>query len=609
MNAAILLGLAGAVGFVLFSGKSSAAGPVPQAIVDRMAAALATGNAATIRLEAASLRKLGYGVQASDLERAASQLDARAAPVAGQPPPQLQAGKPTTLQRGSTGPEVSSWQTFLRAQGYTVVVVDGVFGVQTSDSTKAWQSKRGLKADGIVGPETLRASTTVPPAVAVAAPAAAPVVVKPAPAAVPVKPSVTAQPVPSLPAAPRTLKRGMSGTDVAAWQAFLRAQGYTVVLVDAVFGVQTEDSTRAWQSKRGLKADGIVGAETLRASTLPAPAVVVTSPGLPSGVVKAAPAAVPVPVVKAPTVATPVLSLPAAPRIMQRGSTGADVTAWQTYLRSQGYTVVVVDGVFGVQTSDSTKAWQSKRGLKADGIVGPETLRAALSPAPAALVVAAPVVAAVAKAVALVLPALTRTLLKGASGTDVAAWQAFLRAQGYTAVLADGVFGSQTFDSTKAWQSKAGLKADGIVGPASWAAATAATRVAGDFAFAADTPFSADSPLPGIVPPAAPRLVDVSADRSLAARLALHLHRSEPGSEDRQLVELFQRTMGLNATGAYGPGTAKALIRYGHVPPSPFYWPSQGSVREKKSYRDALLREAARDAQRAPEWSAAASRV
>jgi peptidoglycan hydrolase-like protein with peptidoglycan-binding domain len=263
---------------------------------------------------------------------------------------------------------------------------------------------------------------------------------------------------------------------------------------------------------------------------------------------------------------------------------------------------VTVDGDFGVQTEDSTKAWQKTRGLAVDGVVGPETLRAAVLPSPA-LVVAAPAPAPVAApAPAPAIAGSPATIKEGSSGVDVRAWQYVLESQrliAYTDI--DGAFGAKTKAATIVFQKSLGLTADGIVGPGTWKAANNIASVSGDFAF--------DSPLPGVVPLAAPRLVDVSADRSLAARLALHLLRSEQGTESKPLVEQFQRLIGLNPTGNYGPGTARALMRYGHVPVNPYYWPSQGSGREKAEYRSALYREAARDPQRAVEWNAAASRV
>ncbi len=68
--------------------------------------------------------------------------------------------------------------------------------------------------------------------------------------------------------------------------------------------------------------------------------------------------------------------------MLQRGSTGYDVAAWQQTLVDQGYSVAV-DGVFGAETETATKAFQRSRSLTADGIVGPATRAASSAPAPA----------------------------------------------------------------------------------------------------------------------------------------------------------------------------------------------------------------------------------
>jgi lysozyme len=62
-----------------------------------------------------------------------------------------------TLKRGSTGADVTWWQAFLHDSGFPLIV-DGTFGVQTEDATKAFQREHGLTADGIVGPATLKLS-------------------------------------------------------------------------------------------------------------------------------------------------------------------------------------------------------------------------------------------------------------------------------------------------------------------------------------------------------------------------------------------------------------------------------------------------------------------
>jgi murein L,D-transpeptidase YcbB/YkuD len=64
---------------------------------------------------------------------------------------------------GDTGPGVKQIQNALAAQGYKVSV-DGKFGAQTAQAVKSFQTKNGLKQDGIVGPATwakLQATPTV----------------------------------------------------------------------------------------------------------------------------------------------------------------------------------------------------------------------------------------------------------------------------------------------------------------------------------------------------------------------------------------------------------------------------------------------------------------
>lgn len=674
--AAVAIGAIAGVGYMLFGSKPASAKTTP-GLLERMTAALATNDPAQLRALAAALRSEGYTAQAGDLEAAAKRLEVKPAASSSAPS--------SVLKRGSKGPDVTAWQTFLVKQGYTTVVVDGEFGVQTEDATRQFQRSRGLLADGVVGPDTLRASTTPSPAAAVKA--------APAPA-LPPTPTKPAAPVVATAAA--VLKRGSTGDDVKVWQAFLVGQGYSVVTVDGVFGAQTEDSTKGFQRAHALLADGVVGPETkaLAAKTPPKVAVPAPAPAakpaattpaavptvpiasiarvLSSGMsgadvagwqsflrvawgqtslaidgtygpatvaatmafqkekkltqdgkvgpktlaaaiahvlpaAAAKPAAVPAPAAAAKPAAAPApaATVPTAPRALKRGLSGDDVKAWQTFLRSQGsaYSVVTADGQFGAQTEESTKGWQRSKGLAVDGVVGPETLRAALSgaagPAP---VTNAPTIT--------VTPGKWRTMRRGTSGSDVREWQTVLQREGYS-LTPDGIYGPDTETKTKLWQVTRNIAADGVVGPAVVAALRARAPVTvkvglleGAFNFAPD------SPLPGLVADAVPMADSAPPpDRALASELAMHLERSPAGTEDRSLVARFQRLKGLNATGAYGATTAVRLMDYGIVPPDPFYWPSHGVQRAKANYRAQLRQRAARDGARASEWLAAERRV
>jgi peptidoglycan hydrolase-like protein with peptidoglycan-binding domain len=390
------------------------------------------------------------------------------------------------------------------------------------------------------------------------------------------------------------IRSGSKGAPVSLWQNALRAVGFgasrnlaanelfasiagadSEVLPDGQFGPATDRATRIVQTDYGIKVDGIVGDKT-----------------------------------RAALGSEPVLGK----RILKLGTRGPAVRSWQGQLVSDGAGAIVPDGMFGAITKTATIAWQKMRGLPADGIVGPATLRAIGTKPANPIPVALPP--------SVIDPDKWRTMRRGTAGKDVAEWQMILTRDGFGPIPPDGKFGPLTEEASRQWQTAHGLTSDGIVGPATRAAIAdnappaggvggqIATRVQGDAQpmqmFRAPHDFKAYSPLPGLIPEAVPDEV-VPADRSLAAKFAQHLFNVKPGDEDRDLVSMFQRAHGLNDTGSYGPGTALALVPYGIVPAKPFYWPRKGLLRAKASYRVTLLEQSNRDPQRADEWAAAAN--
>lgn len=63
------------------------------------------------------------------------------------------------LKRGSAGTDVKQAQTLLTNYGYYTGRIDGEYGTYTEAAVKAYQKKRGLLQDGIIGPVTCRALT------------------------------------------------------------------------------------------------------------------------------------------------------------------------------------------------------------------------------------------------------------------------------------------------------------------------------------------------------------------------------------------------------------------------------------------------------------------
>jgi len=124
----------------------------------------------------------------------------------------------------------------------------------------------------------------------------------------------------------------------------------------------------------------------------------------------------------------------------QEGFKGEDVRTVQYLVTAQGHSTGV-DGVFGPLTKSAVEAFQSSRGLGADGIVGPQTWSQ-----------------------------LIIQVQQGSNGDAVRAVQSQIhsRGDGANQVAVDGIFGSVTNDAVRAFQTLLGLPVDGIVGPQTW---------------------------------------------------------------------------------------------------------------------------------------------
>jgi peptidoglycan hydrolase-like protein with peptidoglycan-binding domain len=135
-------------------------------------------------------------------------------------------------------------------------------------------------------------------------------------------------------------------------------------------------------------------------------------------------------------------------RLLFEGERGEDVRRLQEMLTDAGFAAGRVDGVFGPRTRQAVRSFQSSAGLIGDGLVG-MTTRGALQWR------AAPP---------------TAILRQGARGHDVRLLQDRLTSAGFGTKGSDGVFGPNTFLAVLAFQEDSGLRADGLVGPATRAA-------------------------------------------------------------------------------------------------------------------------------------------
>ena len=135
-----------------------------------------------------------------------------------------------SIRSGSAGSDVRRLQRLLvEMKILSFERIDGNFGSATEAAVKDFQSGNGLTADGIVGPQTWS----------------------------------------KLPADPQTprLARGATGTAVSALQKGLKTYSAQNAAadpgaIDGDFGPRTEAAVRAYQSDRGVSADGVVGDRT-----------------------------------------------------------------------------------------------------------------------------------------------------------------------------------------------------------------------------------------------------------------------------------------------------------------------------------------------------------
>ncbi|SHI59448.1 peptidoglycan-binding protein [Lutispora thermophila] len=130
-----------------------------------------------------------------------------------------------------------------------------------------------------------------------------------------------------------------------------------------------------------------------------------------------------------------------ADTLIKTGSRGSEVYTIQTKLKNWSYTNANPDGIFGNNTKEAVKYFQRKNGLTPDGVVGYLTLSK------------------------LGMANVNSTLKSGSRGDAVKKLQSALNNKGYSVGIADGVFGSKTYNAVVAFQKANGLTPDGIAGP------------------------------------------------------------------------------------------------------------------------------------------------
>ena len=376
----------------------------------------------------------------------------------------------TYIRLGSTGSEVSDLQTALKALGYYAGDITGHAGEKTVTAIKAFQSKYGLTADGVAGPDTLEKIQTVYSGSSSSASSASWIgadTVKEVQTMLKAIGLYTGEITGSIgsktDAAIRSFQKkygltvdGIPGTQtiskltsvylqsgastasgvnlsvetVRSAQTMLKALGYYYGDITGNIGTKTETAIRSFQSKYGLTVDGIPGTQTMAKLS-----------ELYSG--------------------TSTLSGSS----LQLGATGSAVSALQENLSALGYYNGDVTGHYGTLTKAAVLAFQKAKGLTADGIAGTRTL--------SAIDYAMGIAGGSSSGTA---DSSGSSFGLGDTSATILWMQELLKELGYYAAECTGHFGSKTQAAVKLFQADHGLTADGVAGSKTLAALQEAAK-------------------------------------------------------------------------------------------------------------------------------------
>ncbi|WP_037227520.1 peptidoglycan-binding domain-containing protein [Roseobacter sp. GAI101] len=357
--------------------------------VDRNAY-VAAQNANTVSAYRDYLAKFENGRYRTNAENALARLGT---PVEGSPASAAQA----EARLGITFTQRVSVQRELTRMGYKTYGTDGVWGRNTRSAISNWQRDRGDKVTGYVTGEQLRllARGTV------------------------VTPPSEDQSSGDLTPAQAEARLSTTVVQRVSVQRELTRMGYKTYGTDGIWGRNTRSAISNWQRDRGDKVTGYVTGEQLR---LLARDTVVTPPSEDQSSGDLTPAQ-----------AEARLST----TVVQRVSVQRELTR-------MGYKTYGTDGIWGRNTRSAISNWQRDRGDKVTGYVTGEQLRLLAR----GTVVTPP---SEDQSSGDLTPAQIEAALRLTRAQRITI-QRQLKAVGYDAGVADGLWGSRTRAAISAWQ-------------------------------------------------------------------------------------------------------------------------------------------------------------
>lgn len=205
--------------------------------------------------------------------------------------------------------------------------------------------------------------------------------------------------------------------------------------------------------------------------------------------------------------------------LLQKGSSGSNVTYLQYGLHIMCFSTGGFDGIFGDGTYNAAKRFQSAYGLSADGIVGDGTWNKLCS--------------------------------------EIRSIQNQLNNKGFNVGAADGVAGSNTYNGVLSFQRANGLSADGQVGSATRSKLFSSSSGSG-------------SGYSRLLTVTSPLMYgdDIRAVQNKLNALGYNAGATDGyyGDGTRNAVVRFQSAKGLSADGQVGPATWNAIFNTSSIP-------------------------------------------
>jgi len=263
-------------------------------------------------------------------------------------------------------------------------------------------------------------------------------------------------------------------------QVTLLQQALGGIKVDGVYGPETEEAVRSFQTSHSLTVDGVAGAQT-SAALRGNPAVKALAsfqseiPGESASAAASAASSTTTSTAggEEPSATTAPAGVWKPQAAVASGPSPEEVEA-TTVKHLQTALQLTADGVFGPETEASVRRLQARHGLTVDGIVGPATwgvigVRGAETLTPPASALPAPAPAPAPSGRPRSASRATIALSHASSSQGEAPASAVERLQTALHLTADGEFGAQTEASVRRLQARHGLTVDGVVGAETWA--------------------------------------------------------------------------------------------------------------------------------------------